>query len=98
MLDLLVIDSLKMKMYGIPGKVHEKITIFTYTVKFSKARSTKQMTTFILDRHCVIYIDIWWISMPLKLSPPEPGRLIYFQSGKYEHIQNMIIFQMKLGF
>ena len=86
-----------MKMYGIPGKVHEKNTIFTYTVKFSKNRSIKQMTTFILDRHCVIYIDIWGISMHFKLSPPEPEQLI-FQLGKYEHNQNMIIFQMKLGF
>ena len=87
-----------MKMYGIPGNVHEKNTIFTYIVKFSKTRSTKQMTTFILDRHCVVYFDIRGISMHFKLSPPEPEQLIYFQSGKYEHIQNMIIFQMKLGF
>ena len=80
-----------MKMYGIPEKIHEKNSIITFVVKFS--RSTKQMLTSF-----VIYIDIWGISMHFKLSPPEPEQLIYFQSEKYEHIQNMIIFQMKLGF
>ena len=46
MLDLLVIDNFKMKMYGIPGNVvHEKNTIFTYIVNISKTRSTKEMTT-----------------------------------------------------
>ena len=44
-LDLLLIDNFKIKMYGIPRKVHEKNTIFTHMVKFSITHATKQMTT-----------------------------------------------------